>query len=193
MLNSRDRSGLQHWLRSERGCTPVRKQDTGWFGARKVVAPGMEFVVDIATYDEIHRFEGSEEALSFDLVLDHHTRVRLPSGSIRIPSRSLLVLYKAKAAWDRDHRLQQGTAREPAWEQDKLVKDRADILALMDPGDEGPIVWDLRLLGETFRRVPFLASVFEAIPEDPEAIGLYGADPQQVRGWIETFVGMARP
>lgn len=82
------------------------------------------------------------------------------------------MIFKLKAAWDRLFRIQNGTSSDVEWEQGKLRKDRADILALLDPAAGGTET-DIQYLGEQLHKYPFLAEMLQKIPDDIDAINMY--------------------
>lgn len=65
----------------------------------------------------------------------------------------------------------------PTWEESKLVKDRADILALIEPNPRGS--WNLAFLTHQFQRLPFLQSVLEQTPHDDDARERYRNIPHE--------------
>lgn len=180
VLSSKERERLLFWLENERGYTKWRKQHDGWWGAYRVVDPDApvqqdrRIVIDVASYQEEFRFEGRDDQLNFDLVLEQSQDIDLEGFQVRIPSPSLLILYKSKAVWDRTHRLTNGTSQDAEYDGEKLVKDKADLLAIIHaaPRHGG---WDIAFLGEQLQRLPFLVDLIGAIPADPEAIERYGA------------------
>lgn len=82
-------------------------------------------------------------------------------------------MLKLKAAWDRDHRITTETSDDIEWERGKLRKDRADILALLDPGVGGLEV-DLSWLGERLHTFPFLIGCLREVAKDVDAVDFYG-------------------
>ncbi len=67
--------------------------------------------------------------------------------SAAVPTRSLLMVFKLKASWDRAYRIESETADDLEWERGKLIKDYADVIALLDPMFEGTEL-DFNFLGE---------------------------------------------
>lgn len=134
--------------------------------------PEKSMIVDVAGYDEIQRFEDRDERLDFELVRDHHVNRELAGCEVRVPTRSLLILFKAKAAYDRSTRLQAGTSHDADWELDKLIKDQSDILALLDSGTDGPD-WEVGFLGAELERLPFLIPVLTRAAGDSRSIDRY--------------------
>jgi hypothetical protein len=180
VLSAKERERLLFWLESERGYTRWRKQQDGWWGAYRVVDPraavkqDRQMVVDIASYEETFRFEGRDEHLDFDLALDHSQEVDLEGFRVLVPSPSLLLLYKSKAIWDRTHRLSKGTSEDADYDAEKLVKDKADVLAIIHAAREYG-GWDVEFLGEQLMRLPFLVDLIRGIPKDPDAVERFGA------------------
>lgn len=154
-------------MNEERGYDLKRQHEDGWRGAvKQVPSLGKEIIVDIATFAEDYPFEGKEHTLNFDLALDHNVTKRVAGSRITVPSRSLLLLYKSKAAWDRAYRLHEGPPS--AWERSKLVKDRSDLLALTDDEhvEDG---WDLGFLRDQLESHSFLLPVLEEAWGDEDA------------------------
>jgi len=101
------------------------------------------------------------------------------------------MIFKLKAAWDRSFRIQNETADDEEWEKSKLRKDRADIIALIDP-DAGGTEIDIQYLGERLRENPFLVEVLREIPSDIDAVNMYGRMKQkEVRDSIEKLLLLA--
>ncbi|MDO9036316.1 MAG: hypothetical protein Q7U51_14090 [Methanoregula sp.] len=91
-----------------------------------------------------------------------------------IPNRATLVFLKLKAAWDRTYRVEHNIPIiDSEWEYGKAVKDRADILALIDPNAGGRDV-DLETLGSFVSQYPFLRGIILDIPENDSVRERYG-------------------
>lgn len=140
----------------------------------KVLPPHGKTMIDFMSRDVPGPFEGVESKMDYSCV-DDHCELRLVGGDVRIyvPKRSLLLLFKMKAARDRDFRLVHNTSYEPEWERSKLTKDRADILALLDPKAGGEEV-DVSFLGDMIEQYGFLARTLDEIKSDVGAMDLYG-------------------
>ncbi|MBA7468640.1 hypothetical protein ES707_03892 [subsurface metagenome] len=95
-------------------------------------------ILDFYSRERRDPFEGGRGELVLDF-LDGHTVTMPIRGNIRIavPTRGALLLMKLKAVWDRSFRYELGRSPDPEWEYSKLVKDNADVLALLDPGHGG--------------------------------------------------------
>lgn len=191
VLNSRRRGRLLDWLRSEHSYEPIKKHRDGWQGTWKdfegpVDDPRLRRIyVDVAGYNETHRFEGRSEQLNFKLVKEHHVEGTVNGRRVKIPTRSLLLLFKVKACYDRATRLDTGTSTDTTYDEDKLVKDRSDVLAILDSGTSRPD-WEIGFLGEQNRQLPFLVDVLKAIPADQAALSRYGD------GWLSNDDATAR-
>lgn len=173
ILSSDDRTSLRYWLRNERDYSRKRRHRDGWHGATKDLGELGTIVVDIGSFERRYPLEGRDESLDFSLALDHHVTTRIAGTRFRIPTRSLLLLYKAKAAWDRTYRLANDISPpSPSRDEAKLVKDRADILALSDPSVDAPL--DLSFLAAQLGRLDVLVDVLREGPEDPAAVERYG-------------------
>lgn len=164
------RKSLSHWLIENRGFEPTRTQEPGWEGVRKRV--GRAWVVaDFGNRHEVYRFEGHvDAALPFSILDGRTARREIQGVKVVVPERSLLILFKLKAAHDRGTRLKEGRSHDPAWERSKRVKDLADVLALLDSGRHDLSVG---FLGEQLHRFPFLVAQLRAAGTDPDAVGRY--------------------
>jgi len=140
----------------------------------KVIPPDGEIIIDFIPKNEKNCFEGLDETCPMNL-LNGRTFVKeiSPAISVTIPERSLLLLLKLKAAWDRAYRVQEQKSDREDWEKGKLRKDRADILALIDPANGGTEL-DFMFLGDMMRRYPFLIEILTVIPDDRDALQMYG-------------------
>lgn len=146
------------------------------YGVKTVSKPTEygDIIIDFGSKYKQYKFEGRDETLNFDF-LNGQTILKEIRGGVPvfIPTRSLLLLFKLKAAWDRAYRLDSGTSNEPDWEQGKLIKDYADIFALIDHNHGGEEL-DLSFLGEKLNFLNFLRGFLENIPENHDALRKYG-------------------
>lgn len=179
VLNAKRRWRLLSWLTSEHSYERINKQRDGWQGTwRDFEGPPEDprprrIYVDVAGYSESHHFEGRDERLDFELVKNHHVEGKVNGRRVKIPTRSLLLLFKIKACYDRTSRLEAGTSLDAIYDADKLVKDRSDVLAILDSGISGPD-WEVGFLGEQMDKAPFLVEILTAIPGDESALARYG-------------------
>ena len=167
------RKRLSRWLCQDRGFHPTRGGEPGWEGVFKDGPDGHKIIADFANRNEDYHFQGRPETLNFDIV-DGHTEARLiETLEVLVPERALLVLFKIKAAYDREVRLATGSSDDADWERGKLVKDQADILALLDPAAGGNDL-SVGFLGATLAQYPFLVPPLRSAGKSSDAIKRYG-------------------
>jgi len=172
ITNASTKRSLLHALRAERGF--ARQRTPSGPATVSKPTPYGPIIIDLGSRSDTNRFEGRKEELSYGL-LDGQTTVKNTRGGTPapVPSRTLLLLFKLKAAWDRAYRVESGTSKDPEWEKGKLVKDYADIMALLDPAHGGTET-DLAYLGEKLKARPFLRELLKRIPESRDALQKYG-------------------
>jgi hypothetical protein len=140
----------------------------------KIIPPDGEIIIDFIPKNHRNCFEGRDETCPLNLLNGRTVLKEIsPAVSVTIPERSLLLLLKLKAAWDRTYRIQEHTSHNEDWEKGKLRKDRADILSLLDPANRG-IELDFMFLGNMMRRYEFLNDILSTIPDDRDALQMYG-------------------
>jgi len=144
--------------------------------------------------------EDTSKKLSYSLAAEKRFQreVRLEEDAVcYVPSKPLLLLYKIKAARDRDHDLKtRGTIIDTAkmeWLRGKLTKDRADMLAILDPNPRRFIVeelFDANTFRELVRRLKleFTLTTITELPRYRDSIRLYDPtlEEKQVKEWIKT-------
>jgi hypothetical protein len=190
VTNSRTRQHLMKYLRDERGFVHQRDQMAPTTVVKNIQEG--EILIDFGSREEICKFEGRIEKCPFSL-LDGRTVAReIGAGfPVIVPEQTLLMIFKLKAAWDRTFRIQNGTSSDEEWEKGKLRKDRADILALLDPAAGGTET-DIRYLGERLHEYPFLVEMLREIPDDIDAINMYRRmNPVEARDSIESLLLLA--
>ncbi|MFA7695854.1 MAG: hypothetical protein WCX63_09990 [Methanoregula sp.] len=156
------------------------------------VTPHGEIILDFIPRKTPYLYEGHGE-IPFTLdILTGNTVFRNVRGGagIQVPNRSVLVLLKMKAAWDRTYRILHQTTADMRWEGTKRIKDCADILALIDPRHGGREV-DLEILGREISRAGFLMEIIEQIPDLDAVRDRYRRmDGQEIRRVCEDFVSL---
>jgi hypothetical protein len=191
VTNSRTKNTLKQVLKQERGYESYRVPG----GINTVSKPTgdreiKEIIIDFILRERM-RFEGRDLYLDFD-IQNEYTEVREIRGGISavVPKRSMLIILKLKASWDRSYRLYSETSIDPEWERGKLIKDYADIIALLDPMHmHGGAELDFIFLGEKLTDFDFLRGCLRIIPENLDAIGKYGRmDQRAVRETIERLL-----
>jgi hypothetical protein len=191
ITNKRTRQHLMKFLRDERSFVPKRHPmipNT----VVKNTRDG-EILIDFGSREDICRFEGREENCPFSLLAGQTQAGVMGAGfQIMVPTRVLLLLFKLKAVWDRSYRILNGTSYDAEWEQGKVRKDRADILALLDPAADGTDI-DIHYLGLKLIEYPFLIDVLKEIPLDRDAVAMYRRlSPMQTRDVIDRLLSLVR-
>lgn len=173
VTGSRLRNSLSQYLVDERGF--VRREEDGIKYLTKNTEYG-EIIIDFITTSDPWEFYGTEVDLGFEH-LDRPGFVivkEISDGvSVVIPNRSLLLIYKLKASWDRTKRTQAAKSSRPKWEEDKAIKDGADVLALIDPASGGTDL-DIIFLGDAFEKYSFLKPHLIDICHNITIINNYG-------------------
>jgi hypothetical protein len=143
--------------------------------------------------------EDESKRLPYSLCLidQYRHQVELSADSkCYLPCKSLLLLYKLKAARDRSYDLRIGQATLPAERVDflksKLTKDLADIVALMDPAPASHLINDSlnpEILGKIISEfsLGFALDTVRDLPNNAEALSLYNpnARPSDVQAWLK--------
>ncbi len=192
VTNSRTRKGIMHYLREKRGFEPYRLPGLST-SVQKLTEAG-PIIIDFATLQKPYPFEGIED-ISMDLhILEENTEMRKIRGGIEmaVPNRVTLLVLKLKAIWDRQYRINNGLSDDLLWETGKVVKDRADILALLDP-EQGGRDLDIYVLGKLLRNYPFLERSLISVYETNEGIEKYGRISQSfAREIIDQLLSLTR-
>jgi len=146
--------------------------------------------------------EDSHKHLPYSLTAEkqYQTEVKLEEDAIcYIPNKSLLLLYKIKAARDRAHDLRtKGTTMQPVQVErlrGKITKDRADIIALLDPDPNKSFIkeeLDINAFYDLVKRhnLEFTLTTITELPKYRDSIQLY--DPtlnaKRIQEWIKTIL-----
>ncbi len=173
VTNAKTRQHLIRHLETTRGFI-LRRNPPFRNSVVKIIPPEGEILIDFISRNERNCFEGCDEICPMCLLTGRTVDKEISPGfSVTIPERSLLLIFKLKAAYDRAYRIQGHTSDHEDWDKGKLRKDRADILSLIDPKCGGTEL-DLMFLGEMIRRYAFLTSILTIIPDDRDALQQYG-------------------
>lgn len=148
------------------------------------VTPYGTIILDFISRNKSYPFEGHPEIpFSFETLSGNTVLMRVRGGSeIAVPNRAMLVFLKLKAAWDRNYRIEHGNPFiSEDRERSKLIKDCADILALIDPRSGGREI-DLEILGREVSRYKFIKDVLNQIPAiDPARERYRRMDLREIR------------
>jgi len=191
VMNARVKGTLMMHLRSERGYSKAgpehmagqRVQRTTPFGPVKI---------DIASFELQYPFEGTGATLPMRQLKAESVEMGLEGMPVHVPTRAMLLVMKMKAAWDRQWRLDHGKSADVVWEASKVVKDLADILALVDPdrGGTGP---NVPFLGRQLEAYPFLRDVLARAGSDPLGAGRYRIPQERASAMVERLLELVRP
>jgi hypothetical protein len=154
--------------------------------------PYGEIILDLISREIPYGFEGHPEVPFTWEILTGNTVLRNVRGgaAIQVPNRSVLVLLKIKAAWDRFYRIKRQTSPDIRYEGYKRIKDCADILALIDPARGGREI-DLEILGSTISRAEFLKEIIVRIPDIDAVRERYQTMTElEIRRVCENFVSV---
>jgi len=185
ITNNKTRRSMRKFLLDDHGYHPDVDPDS--ISVYKDTSAG-QVVIDFANRDE-DPFEGNHGSLDLGIV-DGHTEVRLiGSQEVPVPSRSVLLMMKFKAAWDRNWRYERKLSPDLDWEFSKIIKDYADILALIDPAKGGNEI-EIELLGDFFTEHDFIQPVIDLISESHVAADKYNVPSEQAKGFVERFKSM---
>ena len=159
LLSARgERKALMQWLRDKRGFKPRRDEGEGLLALRKTTAGG-SMIVEFLRADAVFRFEGRRAAYPLRPVFPGIVWRKVEGVELPVPAEEKLFILKAKAAWDRIWRLDNGRSDNAAYERGKLAKDMGDLLALLD-ATRGPQL-DFSALGKELERYPFLLKMLQ--------------------------------
>ncbi len=148
-------------------------------------------ILDFYSRERPGPFEGGRGELVLDF-LDDYAVIMPIRGGVRmaVPTRGALLIMKLKAVWDRSFRYELGRSSDLEWEYSKLVKDNADVLALLDP-EHGGHDLDLDLLGEMLNHHAFLKGCIERLPDSDDARDKYERmDEGTIRRVCEDFLSV---
>lgn len=183
------REALIRYLTTREGYRPRIQYP---FSTVEKVTPHGEIILDFLPPRTPYLYEGHPE-IPFSLdILTGNTVFRNVRGGvgIQVPNRSVLVLLKLKAAWDRSYRILHQTSADIRWEGTKRTKDCADILALIDPARGGREL-DLEILGREIARAGFLREILVQMPDlDAVRERYQRMNRQDIRRVCEDFVSL---
>lgn len=187
IVNSRTESSLKYYLRTNEGFSikedinGERKIYTEINGNREIhvdfISKKMPFEGKTGTYLE------SNKHISSTAKFPLRGRVQ-----VKIPSITDVWIYKLKAAWDRNYRLDEEKSRDIEWETSKLSKDYSDIVSLID-ADES---LDLTIIIKRLTEFPFLKEVLDLLNRESRLYASYirlsHADEAKIKMKISTLV-----
>jgi hypothetical protein len=191
VTNSRTRRSLMHYLIAERGFEKYKNPSRDQIGVVLVTPIDRPVYIDFASIGGQDTFEGTGGRIGMDDLVSTATVQRPGGWWVPLPSRTSLLLMKLKAAWDRQWRIDHGTSRDPDWEREKVVKDMADILALVDVTEEEPPL-EIGVLGTWIDDHQELGQVLDLVSTDRRAYDFYDRDPGVVKRKVDDLLTLTR-
>jgi hypothetical protein len=189
VTDNRSREALIGYLMAHEGYT--QKVQYPVSTVEKLTAHG-EIILDFIPRENPYRYEGHGDIpFTFGILTGNTVFKNVRGGAgIRVPNRSVLLLLKMKAAWDRTYRILHQTSADVRWEGTKKIKDCADILALIDPRHGGREV-DLEIIGREIARAGFLREIIVQIPDLDAVRDRYTRmDRLEIRRVCDDFVSL---
>ncbi|SDF96551.1 hypothetical protein SAMN04488589_1845 [Methanolobus vulcani] len=173
ITSSKIRKSIMFHLRENRDFKPYRLPGIST-SVQKMTDAG-PVIIDFATWQKPFLFEGIDDDYLDFRILKKNTEMRTIRGGIEmtVPTREALIILKLKAIWDRQYRIDNLLSHDPLWESGKLIKDRADVLALLDPGHGGREL-DIYVFAELLKKHSFLEQSLRTVYETNEGIEKYG-------------------
>ena len=170
--NSKTKASLMYYLKKNRGYKPHGASEIN-SSVSKMTGAG-EIIIDFLSDESDGTFKGRKEIFGFDKLRERSV-VRVVDGDLRMrmPERTLLLIYKLKAFWDRTWTVENENVPNANYLRGKIVKDGSDILALIDP-EHGGMEIDLNYFGSQLKRLDFLKEQLRMIPESDDTIKKYG-------------------
>ena len=161
--------------------------------------------IDACTFEDpkpgsFHEDPNKQLPYSLTAKRQYQREVKLEEAAVcYIPTKSLLLLYKIKAARDRAYDLKtKGTIMDHAKAErlrGKITKDRADIIALLNPNPSKNIIKE-RFNTDAFYdsvkefKLEFTLTTITQLPRYHESIQLYNPNlnVKQIQEWIKAIV-----
>jgi len=190
VMNQRTKRTLLHHLRTGRGYVRTGPEHLGGRRLQRPTPRG-PIRLDIASFESSFTFEGVDDALELAPIRGMVVERELEGTPVPVPERSMLLVMKLKAAWDRQWRVDHGTSADVDWDRAKALKDLADILALVDPESGGTEV-DVDLLGSHLSRHPVLQEVLERMATEPLAAIRYGIPHERARRTVGRLLTLTK-
>jgi len=161
--------------------------------------------IDACTFEDpkpssFHENPNRQLPYSLTAEKQYQKEVKLEKDAIcYIPTKPLLLLYKIKAARDRAYDLKtKGTIMKPAKAErlrGKITKDRADILALLDPQPRKYVVkedFDNDAFYHLVKRLDleFILETITELPKHGDSVQLYNPtlNAKQMQKWIRKVI-----
>jgi len=135
--------------------------------------------------------EDPDKELPWDIAFRSSNTIELKNDIFYfVPKPSLLLLYKLKAMRDRIYDLREAQSLEQRrYLEGKTFKDKADSIALLDPGNRYRVVRnEFYQFADKHKVSGLMKDSLRIIYEDVEAMRFYGADVSSVKAWLEKLL-----
>lgn len=185
--NSRTKSSLMNYLKRNHGFKPHGESEIN-ASVCKNTSSG-EIIIDFLSDSSDITFKGRRESFGFNMLKERSVK-RTVDGDLQMvmPDRTLLLIYKLKALWDRTWMVDNEHLPNSEYLKGKIVKDGSDILALIDPRFGGEEI-DLRYLGEQLKDLDFVKDQLRRLPENRDSLDKYGKlDTRAVKYICQTIL-----
>jgi len=190
VMNQRTKRGLLHHLRADRGYVRRGPEHMGGRSLQKPTPIG-PIRLDIASFESSFTFEDGQRPLDLAPLRDRTVERELEDLRVPVPERSMLLVMKLKAAWDRQWRVDHRTSDDVDYDRTKALKDLADILALIDP-EEGGADLDVDLLGSYLEMYPSMRVVLQRIAREPIGAMRYGIPLTQATRTVDRLLSLTK-
>jgi len=147
-----------------------------------------EIIIDYEKPDAPGKINGKTCSLPWTFAWKNFKVHDIGKGYLPIPERGILLLHKLKAIIDRTWNVEHDDERK-TWLIGKTAKDRADVLALLDPEKGGQEI-DIGLMGRIIKGLPCLLEELKAIPEHSESYVRYKCERQEAKDWTGRLVSL---
>lgn len=161
--------------------------------------------IDACTFEDpkpssFHEDPSKQLPYSLTAEKQYQRKVTVEKGAVcYIPCKPLLLLYKIKAARDRVHDLRiHGTTMNHAKAETlrgKITKDRADLLALLDPKPKNALAkedFDAKTFRNIIKRINlnFTLTTILELPKYRASINLYNPNigTEEIETWIKKLL-----
>ncbi len=170
--NSKTKASLMTYLKRDHGFRPHGDSEIN-AGISKNTKSG-EIIIDFLSDKSDISFKGRKESFGFDMLRERSVRRVVDSDlQMLMPDRTLLLIYKLKAFWDRTWIIENERPSNSEYLKGKIIKDGSDILALIDPMFGGEEI-DLRYLGAQLKDLDFVKDQLREIPDNRDSLEKYG-------------------
>lgn len=190
VVTNKARSSLFHHLRRSRAFDFTMSAERNRM-VFMIPYEGKEIIIDYDKPDSPGDIEGHAGSLPWAHALENFKVFDVGKGYLPVPERGILLLHKLKAIVERSWKLEHEGA-DRLWLTGKIAKDRADVLAMLDPAKGGRDI-DISLLGGLIKALPCLLDALKGIPDHRESHERYGCAHGEAEDWTARLVSLISP